>query len=198
MNYCIAADKFSDDKHIFNIYHLYLHSFYKNFSLFVISFLFSILSLISFFFFFSSRRRHTRWNCDWSSDMCSSDLERHQQRRERHDDHRRDERAAPADAVREPPDAEAAGNKPEGSRGEDRTECCRIEVPCLLHGRSEKRDQVEIDAFAQRDQGAEQDNLDLDGRDAALVDQRLERRRWNSGVDGSSHQGSGSIYLGMR
>src|SRR6266481_8430175 len=27
-----------------------------------------------FFFFFTSRRRHTRWNCDWSSDVCSSDL----------------------------------------------------------------------------------------------------------------------------
>src|SRR5689334_23575475 len=26
-------------------------------------------------FFFSSRRRHTRWNCDWSSDVCSSDLQ---------------------------------------------------------------------------------------------------------------------------
>src|SRR6516164_10457327 len=26
------------------------------------------------FFFFSSRRRHTRWNCDWSSDVYSSDL----------------------------------------------------------------------------------------------------------------------------
>src|SRR6266481_3518164 len=25
-------------------------------------------------FLFSSRRRHTRWNCDWSSDVCSSDL----------------------------------------------------------------------------------------------------------------------------
>src|SRR6266568_1213380 len=29
---------------------------------------------IWFCFFFSSRRRHTRWNCDWSSDVCSSDL----------------------------------------------------------------------------------------------------------------------------
>src|SRR5438876_8211798 len=28
-----------------------------------------------FFFFFSSRRRHTRWTGDWSSDVCSSDLE---------------------------------------------------------------------------------------------------------------------------
>src|SRR5689334_24439830 len=25
-------------------------------------------------FFFSSRRRYTSWNCDWSSDVCSSDL----------------------------------------------------------------------------------------------------------------------------
>src|SRR2546430_10902850 len=29
-----------------------------------------------FFFFFSSRRRHTRFDCDWSSDVCSSDLVR--------------------------------------------------------------------------------------------------------------------------
>src|SRR5215475_6450107 len=28
-----------------------------------------------FFFFFSSRRRHTRFSRDWSSDVCSSDLE---------------------------------------------------------------------------------------------------------------------------
>src|SRR3712207_8168227 len=30
---------------------------------------------IRFFFFFSSRRRHTRYWRDWSSDVCSSDLE---------------------------------------------------------------------------------------------------------------------------
>src|SRR5688572_32338093 len=29
---------------------------------------------IYYFFFFSSRRRHTRFDCDWSSDVCSSDL----------------------------------------------------------------------------------------------------------------------------
>src|SRR2546430_12430459 len=28
-----------------------------------------------FAFFFSSRRRHTRFDCDWSSDVCSSDLD---------------------------------------------------------------------------------------------------------------------------
>src|SRR5882762_11064346 len=31
-------------------------------------------SVVSFFFFFSSRRRHTIFKCDWSSDVCSSDL----------------------------------------------------------------------------------------------------------------------------
>src|SRR5439155_18537650 len=36
---------------------------------------FRVLSfIISFLFFFSSRRRHTRWPRDWSSDVCSSDL----------------------------------------------------------------------------------------------------------------------------
>src|SRR3989475_45408 len=34
----------------------------------------SIRSYDFFFFFFSSRRRHTRFDCDWSSDVCSSDL----------------------------------------------------------------------------------------------------------------------------
>src|SRR5260221_8467609 len=32
------------------------------------------LRVFYFFFFFSSRRRHTRSLCDWSSDVCSSDL----------------------------------------------------------------------------------------------------------------------------
>src|SRR5260221_10313404 len=33
---------------------------------------FSVVTRLSFFF--SSRRRHTRSLCDWSSDVCSSDL----------------------------------------------------------------------------------------------------------------------------
>src|SRR5436190_11489463 len=32
------------------------------------------ISVTYIFFFFSSRRRHTRSLCDWSSDVCSSDL----------------------------------------------------------------------------------------------------------------------------
>src|SRR2546430_11332356 len=29
---------------------------------------------MNLYLFFSSRRRHTRFDCDWSSDVCSSDL----------------------------------------------------------------------------------------------------------------------------
>src|SRR5690606_40369834 len=36
-----------------------------------------IMSLLCFFF--SSRRRHTRFSRDWSSDVCSSDLQIHQE-----------------------------------------------------------------------------------------------------------------------
>src|SRR5256886_13243544 len=34
----------------------------------------AIRGIVWDFFFFSSRRRHTRFDCDWSSDVCSSDL----------------------------------------------------------------------------------------------------------------------------
>src|SRR5256886_17245822 len=33
-----------------------------------------MLSRLTNIVFFSSRRRHTRFDCDWSSDVCSSDL----------------------------------------------------------------------------------------------------------------------------
>src|SRR5690606_27672366 len=33
-----------------------------------------VASYVFSFFFFSSRRRHTRFSRDWSSDVCSSDL----------------------------------------------------------------------------------------------------------------------------
>src|SRR5690606_41139433 len=34
------------------------------------------IGILLFLFFFSSRRRHTIFSRDWSSDVCSSDLER--------------------------------------------------------------------------------------------------------------------------
>src|SRR5690625_565249 len=43
-------------------------------SIFFFIFLFLVLFFTSCVFFFSSRRRHTRWPRDWSSDVCSSDL----------------------------------------------------------------------------------------------------------------------------
>src|SRR5437870_8383162 len=42
---------------------------------FLFFFFFFYIFFFFFFFFFSSRRRHTRWPRDWSSDVCSSDLE---------------------------------------------------------------------------------------------------------------------------
>src|SRR5205814_3732472 len=37
--------------------------------------IFSLIVFFIYFFFFSSRRRHTRCLSDWSSDVCSSDLD---------------------------------------------------------------------------------------------------------------------------
>src|SRR2546430_9611760 len=39
----------------------------------LLSRLLTLLVVLSLFF--SSRRRHTRFDCDWSSDVCSSDLD---------------------------------------------------------------------------------------------------------------------------
>src|SRR5690606_40304366 len=42
----------------------------------IIPFIFIRYFVCFFCFFFSSRRRHTRFSRDWSSDVCSSDLRR--------------------------------------------------------------------------------------------------------------------------
>src|SRR5436309_12360702 len=50
---------------------------YKSLSFLFFFFLFLffyVMLVYLFFFFFSSRRRHTRFSRDWSSDVCSSDL----------------------------------------------------------------------------------------------------------------------------
>src|SRR5690242_13426797 len=51
-----------------SIYIFYMYFFFYFFFFIV------CLCFFFFFFFFSSRRRHTRLTCDWSSDVCSSDL----------------------------------------------------------------------------------------------------------------------------
>src|SRR5439155_18366213 len=48
-----------------------VHSFRDEY---VKSFRWMLLASVLVDFFFSSRRRHTRWPRDWSSDVCSSDL----------------------------------------------------------------------------------------------------------------------------
>src|SRR5205814_4471482 len=65
-------------------------------------FLLYVMFFSSFFFFFSSRRRHTRCLSDWSSDVCSSDLqdEPRQEARVRH----RRRRTSPPEAPRQHPD----------------------------------------------------------------------------------------------
>src|SRR5437867_10789155 len=45
-------------------------------ALIMVFLLFFYILFSFFFFFFSSRRRHTRSYGDWSSDVCSSDLDR--------------------------------------------------------------------------------------------------------------------------
>src|SRR5437588_6704649 len=44
------------------------------FMTFCFDFFFYLCLSFFYLFFFSSRRRHTRSLCDWSSDVCSSDL----------------------------------------------------------------------------------------------------------------------------
>src|SRR3712207_8800049 len=55
-----------------------------------------------YFFFFSSRRRHTRYWRDWSSDVCSSDLLGHERGLERreHAGHVLEQTAGEGDAER--------------------------------------------------------------------------------------------------
>src|SRR5207253_7260888 len=63
---------------------------------------------IMLFFFFSSRRRHTRWPRDWSSDVCSSDLPRREPAQGRHEIGAGDPGAErPAEQTRPPDDRHA-------------------------------------------------------------------------------------------
>src|SRR3989475_831583 len=61
------------------------------------------------FFFFSSRRRHTRFDCDWSSDVCSSDL-RWVKLDELVDGHSTSEQRQDQHRLQQPSPPEAAGS----------------------------------------------------------------------------------------
>src|SRR5690242_21893414 len=83
------------------------------------------------YFFFSSRRRHTRLTCDWSSDVCSSDLLARQRP------------AAVVQAVA--PDLERADRLAErlGERAPDRSEERRVGKECRARwsGYHEKKEE---------------------------------------------------------
>src|SRR6266480_6985640 len=85
-------------------------------------FIMSCMSAI-ILFFFSSRRRHTRLTCDWSSDVCSSDL---------------------SDALerRAPDDLEAAGAVAEGEPGDG----AHVEVAALAQHEARERPVDDADA----------------------------------------------------
>src|SRR5260370_36462904 len=76
------------------------------------------------FFFFSSRRRHTRFKCDWSSDVCSSDLDvvsrPRSTPRDRHPGNRRGRRKTTSRSIpclaKRPCGVRAAGKRRSGER----------------------------------------------------------------------------------
>src|SRR6266496_6228494 len=77
-------------------------------------------ALVFAFFFFSSRRRHTRSLRDWSSDVCSSDLERGPRR------------STPQPSARRRTPGELAGEFPrrrvEGDRKSTRLNSSHVEI----------------------------------------------------------------------
>src|SRR3990167_9164503 len=97
-------------------------------------------------FFFSSRRRHTRFDCDWSSDVCSSDLRADGEPRpapggQHHGHPQGDQRRARADARGQPAPARdgarlrlAHRRSPPGSR--------RVRWPALVDDTGRGRDDL--------------------------------------------------------
>src|SRR5256885_2476291 len=91
-----------------------------------------------FFFFFSSRRRHTRLQGDWSSDVCSSDLRRGDRR------HRR----ASGQTCAIPRRLRTHVRHPQGRRSEEHTS--ELQSPCnlvcrLLLEKKKKKNVVQAD-----------------------------------------------------
>src|SRR2546430_14507089 len=84
------------------------------------------------FVFFSSRRRHPRFDCDWSSDVCSSDLTFRSSPIPLPSDETHRRRSLRSHAWREP-----RGAPPEGLGGDCRG--ARIVQPPLVQDRSEER-----------------------------------------------------------
>src|SRR2546430_9536905 len=79
-----------------------------------------VVAVFLLIFFFSSRRRHTRFDCDWSSDVCSSDLAQLGRRRTGENIVGNDLRAGPKRALGLPGVAQTCQPIDFGLRSEER------------------------------------------------------------------------------
>src|SRR5215813_199564 len=103
-----------------------------------------------FFFFFSSRRRHTRCGRDWSSDVCSSDLEWKASASNRSGDRKEDRDVF--SGAEEGRVMATILNKPLTTR--DRLESARTAAPCVAELTTEQKnlllralaDAIEVEA----------------------------------------------------
>src|SRR5436309_15616659 len=103
--------------------------------------------LFCLFFFFSSRRRHTRFSRDWSSDVCSSDLHPAPPLPDRTplwgDVVRRSDVEAAA-----PGDHQGRGRPPSRPRAQERSEERRVGKECrsrwARHNQKKKKDTQQI------------------------------------------------------
>src|SRR5690625_7645744 len=89
--------------------------------------------------FFSSRRRHTRWPRDWSSDVCSSDLDEKSQIKNR-EKAMKVLKARVYDAAQQQAQAEYAATRKSAVGTGDRSEERRVGKECRsgLRGKEEE------------------------------------------------------------
>src|SRR6266581_445853 len=113
------------------------------------------------FFFFSSRRRHTRWTGDWSSDVCSSDLAEDVDQGADAGDDQNHHRRQLVELQREG-DLQVAHREPVPIADHDRGR--RVELRQLEHGHRGGRER-------------QHEHSDADQRDGALGARRGERQR---------------------
>src|SRR5260370_22317161 len=85
---------------------------------------FKYICIELYYFFFSSRRRHTRFKCDWSSDVCSSDLTwlRDRARGEQPARNQRLQRRIPCGVESAPPADRGTSRKGKSARRGSRTD----------------------------------------------------------------------------
>src|SRR5256886_9263698 len=142
-------------------------------------------------FFFSSRRRHTRFDCDWSSDVCSSDLGRGAGRSRGAPPGRRGEgrRALPRDARRE--------HRARPARGLSRARAQeQLDLPGLRAGGEGRTGEAALSGAAPYPERADASHETPRVRQGLRVRARLRRRDRGAAV--SPRGDAGVALLGGR